>query len=174
MQLFVPPQVLPFYQSVASDGNDFTTVVGESVIIPDMGSQANIPVIIVGDAIPELNESLTVTLTGVELVSPEGEEGGPILGAITESILIILENDDPRGVFTITASDGSPVARVIEPDSFSFGITLRVVRQRGSIGQVSVSWTVSGGTAGQGQDFIGTLLTYILRHKSCPLFQHLL
>lgn len=120
-----------------------------------MESRANIPVTIIGDTIPELNESLTVTLTGVELVDPEGENGGPILGTITESTLIILENDDPRGVFAITASDGNPVLRVIEPDSFTFGIALRVVRQRGSIGQVSVNWIVSGGTARQGQDFIG-------------------
>lgn len=151
-------QVLPFYQSVASDGNDFTAAVGQSIIIADGQSQANIPITIIGDAMPELNESLTVTLTSVQLTNTEGESvlgTGPILGAITQSMLVILENDDPRGVFTITGSDGSAVVRVVEPDSFAFGITLRVERLRGSIGQVSVSWSVSGGTAQQGQDFIG-------------------
>ena len=78
------------------------------------------------------------------------------MGAIRESTLVILENDSPRGVFAISARDGSPVVRVIEPDSLTFGITLSVVRQRGSIGQVSVRWTVSGGTATQGEDYIGT------------------
>ena len=148
-------QVLPFYRSVASDGNDFTAGVGQSVIIPSMEREANISVTIIGDTIPELDESLTVTLTGVELVSPDGEGGGPILGAISEAMIIILENDDPRGVFSISTSDGSRVGRVTEPDSFTSGLTLRVIRERGHIGQVSVRWAVSRGTAIQGQDFIG-------------------
>lgn len=144
-----------------ADGNDFNLTVGQEIIIADGQRQANVPVTILADTIPELNESLTVSLTNVELVNPEegGDiSGGPILGDITETRLIILENDDPMGVFIITASDRSSVLRVIEPDSFSFGITLRVERLRGSIGQVSVSWTVSGGTALQGGDFIGTYI----------------
>ena len=75
--------MLPFYRSVASDGNDFIAVVGESVEIADMDDQATIPVTIIGDAIPELNESLTITLTGVELVSPVEEGRGSYKGIHT-------------------------------------------------------------------------------------------
>ena len=146
---------------MASDGNDFTPVVGQSVVISDGVMQSTIPVAIIGDSIPELNESLTITLTNVELINPVVTEedgsvrGGPILGDTPQSVLVILENDDPRGRFVITGSDGSSVVRVVEPDGFTFGVTLRVLREEGSIGRVSVSWTVSGGTATQEDDFIG-------------------
>lgn len=146
---------MPFYRSIASAGNDFTAVVGQALIIADGERQASIPVTIIGDAIPELNESLIVTLTNVELLSPVLVEGGPLLGEIAESTLVILENDDPRGLFTISGSDGSAIVRVVEPESLSTGVTLTVERQQGSIGQVSVSWSVSGGTALPGEDFVG-------------------
>lgn len=154
-------QVLFFYQSVASAGNDFTAVVGGSVDLADGQAQAVIPVTIIGDSIPELNESLTVTLTDTFLVPipllpgqmpPVGE---PILGNIIESSLTILENDAPRGVFTISGTDRSSVVRVTEPDSFTFGLSLQVTRERGDIGQVSVRWGVSGGSAEAANDFIG-------------------
>ena len=131
-------------------------MVGQSVIIADGARQASIPMTIIGDAEPELDESLLVTLTRVELVTPSTEEGGPILGAISQATVVILENDDPRGVFTLSGSDGSAVVRAVEPDSLSSGVTLTVQRLQGSIGQVSVRWSVTGGTADAGQDFIGT------------------
>lgn len=138
-------------------------VVGQSVILADGERSVSIPITIMGDDLPELNESLIVTLTGVELVNTGGEpviSGGPLLGAITQTTLTILENDDPRGVFIISGTDGRSEVGVIEPESFTFGITLRVERLQGSIGQVSVSWSVAGGTAQSGQDFIGTCVEY--------------
>lgn len=145
---------MPFYQSVASDGNDFTAAFGQEVVIPDGQGQANISVTIIGDTVPELNESLLVTLTSVELVTPLEE--GPLLGELTEATLVILENDDPQGVFTVSGNGGNAVVQVVEPDDLSTGVTLTVERLQGSIGQVSVSWSVTGGTASQGLDFIGT------------------
>lgn len=152
-----------FYQSVASTGNDFIPMVGQSVILPDSAQQASLPVTIVGDTVAELNESLIVTLTNVELVDPpmfiEGETStGPILGGITESTLVILENDDPRGQFVLAAAGGNAEVHEVEPDSSTLGISLTVTRERGSIGQVSVTWSVSGGTAEEGQDFLGIIL----------------
>lgn len=133
-------------------------MVGQAVVIADGEGQASIPVTIIGDAVPELNESLIVTLTSVELLNPPPlVEGGPLLGDLAESTLVILENDDPHGLFTVSGSDGSAVVWVVEPDSLSIGVTLTVERLQGSIGQVSVSWSVSGGTALQGMDFVGTV-----------------
>lgn len=140
---------------MASEGNDFSPVVGQSVVIPDGEATASIPVTIIGDAVPELDENITVTLTRVEVIGEELVGGGPVLGDITEATLTILENNDPRGVFAISSSDGSPLVRVTEPDSSTSGITLRVERLKGDIGQVSVGWSVTGGTAQSGQDFIG-------------------
>ena len=132
------------------------------MVIPDGERQASIPITIIGDLVPELNESLLVTLTSVELVNPQ-EEGGPLLGQLTEATLVILENDDPQGVFTVSGSDGSMVVQVVEPDSLSTGVTLTVERLQGSIGQVSVSWSVTGGTALQGLDFIGERVLWTRR-----------
>jgi hypothetical protein len=158
---------------VASDGNDFITVVGQAVVIPDGERQASIPVTIVGDAVPELNESLIVTLTSVELVSdlsPLVEGGEPVLGELAMLTLVILENDDPHGVFTVHSGDGSAVVRVVEPQELSTGVTLTVERLQGSIGQVSVRWSVSRGTALQGTDFIGKELLHVSVHQcSCVL-----
>lgn len=125
------------------------------MVLADGQRSASIPVTILGDTTPELNESLIVTLTSVELDDTEETSVGPVLGAITEATLVIMENDDPRGVFMISGSDGSSLVRVTEPSSFTFGVTLNVERLSGSIGQVSVDWSASGGTAQPGQDFIG-------------------
>ena len=147
---------------MASIGNDFTPVVGQSIIMPDGTQQSSLPVIIMGDTVAELNESLIVTLTSVQLISSPvfitgdiDTSTGPILGNITESTLIILENDSPRGQFTLTVNGSSEVHEE-ELDGFTLGISLTVTRERGSIGRVSVTWSVSGGTAEEGQDFIGT------------------
>lgn len=140
---------------MATNGNDFTAAVGQSLILEDGQREASIPVTIIGDAIPELNESLVVTLTGVELVNDSILGGAPLLGQIVETTVVILENDMPYGVFVVSTSDGGDLVRVVEPDSRSVGVTLIVQRLQGSIGQASVSWMVSGGTATPGEDFDG-------------------
>ena len=156
---------------MASAGNDFSPVTGGSVIIPDGQMQASLPVTIIGDNVPELNESLTVTLTNVELVSTPSTPASPILGDLRQSTLVILENDDPHGVLVVSGTDGSSTVRVVEPDTSTFGVTLRVQRERGSIGQVSVRWSVSGGSATEGDDFIGKLLKLLTVFTSgCPEF----
>lgn len=127
---------------------------------------ATIPVTIIGDSVPELNESLTIELVGVELItsSIEGTSpiGEPILGDISSASLVILENDDPRGRFTISGSNGLSVTRVSEPDGTSFGVSLTVERQGGFLGVVAVEWGVVNSTATEGRDFTGSgaLLTF--------------
>lgn len=132
---------------MASEGNDFLPVVGDFVTIPGGMTQASLSVMILGDAIPELDESLTVRLTNVELVPPSSagglvmsggtNDGAPVLGNIIESSLVIAANDDPQGVFSISGNDGNSTILVPEPSA----VTLRVTRERGSIGEVSISWS---------------------------------
>ncbi len=148
-------QVLIFYQSVASPGTDFVPVVSQSVIIPDGAREVPLPVTILGDSVPELNESLLVTLTGVELTTPTESAAMPVLGSLARATLVILENDDPRGIFVVETTDGRSEVRVVEPESLTLGVTLVVRRERGSIGRVSVAWSVTGGSATQGEDFTG-------------------
>ena len=159
--------MLEFYQSVASTGSDFVPVVGQSVVIPDGARNITLPVTILGDAVPELNESLLVTLTAVELITPIDSGATPILGPMTEATLIILENDDPRGRFVLTTSDGGSEVDVVEPDSLMLGVGLVVTRERGSIGRVSVTWTVTGGSAEEGTDFIGEPVVVMILYHLC-------
>ena len=157
------PQVQPFTQAVATLGNDFSPATGSSIIIPDGASTAAIPVTIVGDTLSELNESLIVTLTAVELVidSRESFGSGPQLGAITAAEVVILENDDPHGQFFLFGSNGEDVIRVRETQNF--GVSLTVERRGGTIGEVQVSWAVVSGIATEGQDYAGEHCTRVLQ-----------
>ncbi len=149
----------PFYQAVASEGNDFTAVVGQTILIPDGIATSAIPVIIIGDTLPELNESLTVRLVNVELVSDSlngSSSGTPTLGALDEARVVILENDDPRGRFAIYGSNGAAVTRVSESEAFDFGVSLTVERLGGTLGTVSVQWSVVNSSAVEGEDYTGT------------------
>ena len=154
-------QVQPFTQAVATVGNDFSPATGDSIILPDGSSSGAIPVTIVGDTLAELNESLIVTLTAVELVA-EGSGGGPQLGAITEAEVVILENDDPHGKFFLFGSNGEDVIRVREtPD---FGVSLTIERRGGTLGDVQVSWAVVSGIATEGLDYAGGYLKQTIRY----------
>ena len=152
-------QTLPFYQAVATEGSDFVSSIGRPVIIPAGSTSSHIPLTIIGDMTPELNESLIITLNDVEVASAI-EGGAPIgislLGGIVQSTVVILENDDPHGQFTIYGSNGERVVRISEPFRFNFGVTLTVERRGGTIGEVSVRWDVSSNsTAVQGLDYAG-------------------
>ena len=156
---FTLSQVLPFYRGVAVGGSDFMTAVGQSVIIPTGLNTAQIPVTIFGDSTPELNESLIVTITGAEVVTSGDMATStvtPVLGNQTSSILTILENDDPHGVFVIYGSGGAEEVYVGEPDTTSLGVMLTVERSRGTFGDVSVRWNLVDGTAMENIDYAGT------------------
>ena len=140
-------------------GSDFMTAVGQSVIIPAGLTTAQIPVTIFGDTTPELNESLIVNITGVEVVTlgdTPTPTVTPLLGNQTSSILTILENDDPHGVFVVYGSEGTGEVYIGEPDTFSFGVMLTVERTRGTFGDVSVRWNLVDGTAVENVDYAGT------------------
>jgi len=155
--------VQPFYQAVATEGNDFTPVTGGSLTIPNGVGSGAIPVTIIGDPHPELNESLVVRLISVQLTDPSLSPGGPSLGATVTNNLVILENDDPRGRFAITGSNGDSITRVSESEDFNFGVSLIVERQGGTLGEVSVQWSVVDSTAVEGADYTGTgaVLTFL-------------
>ena len=135
------------------------SAVGQSVVIPSGFSTAQIPVAIYGDSIPELNESLIITITGVEVVTlgdTPTPTVTPLLGNLTSSILTILENDDPHGVFVIYGSGGAGEVYVGEPDSLNFVVMLTVERLGGTFGAVSVLWNLVDGTAVENADYAGT------------------
>ena len=142
---------------MATEESDFASAVGGSVIIPAGLSVANIPVTIFGDTTPELNESLVINITGLEVVtSGEVTMSLPLLGNLTSSTLTILENDDPHGVFIVYGSGEATEVYIGEPDTFSFGVMLSVERSKGTFGDVSVNWNLVDGRAVRDLDYAGT------------------
>lgn len=150
-------QVEPFAEAVASPGTDFLTALSATFTIPEGLDESAVPVTIIGDTIPELNETLIVTLLAVEVVggSTDISAAGPQLGDITETSVVILESDDPHGRFFLVTSTGESEIRVPELQAGSLGVTLTVERRGGTIGDVEVRWEVISGIATEGEDYIG-------------------
>ena len=75
----------------ATFGLDFR-VTGSEVILDNDVREAAIPLDLINDALPELEESFTVRLLN-QLT------GGATLGPLVETHITILESDDPYGAF---------------------------------------------------------------------------
>ena len=142
-------------QQSAEAGSDFISAIGEEITIPEGISLMNISVEILADNLPELNETFQLLLNDVtlDIGLEESGSGGPLLGAITTADIVIVENDDPYGRFHITGSSGESTVRVQE--TANLGVSLEVERQGGTVGRVQVTWSVTGGSATEGEDFAG-------------------
>lgn len=151
-------QVRPIYQSIATSGSDFLPGFTDSITMLQGYNRSFIPVSIIGDSVPELNESFSIILTAVEIIGSTVENTAetPELGTINDAIVVIAQNDDPHGRFVLTASNGENEIRVMESDNF--GVSLTVNRQGGTIGDVQVTWLVipENSTATEGIDYAGS------------------
>ncbi|XP_077988560.1 adhesion G-protein coupled receptor V1-like [Glandiceps talaboti] len=161
-------KVQPLYDSQADAGVDFVPVNSGSFQILDGANYGFVSVVILNDSIPELDETFQVKLESVRLldITPL-YQNQPQLGVITEASVIIGSNDDANGVWRIyssspDATDNGQSIAVLERDGLSVSVELVVERTGGAIGDVSVSWHVSGGSATKGQDFTadGATLTF--------------
>ena len=64
--------------------------------------QSSVPVTIMADAIPELDEKFLVRLTRVDVMGePPAPENSPYLGEPRDAIITILSNDDTYGAFRL-------------------------------------------------------------------------
>ena len=94
------------YNGQAKDGLDFTAVKEAFVILPDGASEAQIPVMVLADNLPELEEQLHVNLTKVALVGRPPEPGSmPTLGMPRRAVVAIATNDNANGVFKLYSRD---------------------------------------------------------------------
>ena len=87
-------------QELASPGKDF--IVGiRSIVIEHGISVGHIPVWIVDDNGPELDEVFLLNITGVELVNSSqfNDTIPPLLGSHHVSEITLLSNDNPYGIF---------------------------------------------------------------------------
>ncbi|XP_017272706.1 adhesion G-protein coupled receptor V1 [Kryptolebias marmoratus] len=111
------------------------SVASTDVVLLEGESSKSVPVYVINDVVPELEETFVV-----ELINQT--TGGALLGELTRAIITILPSDDPFGAFVFQA----PPVTVEEPESNSVEVTLPVVRKAGTIGTVAVQWkaTVNG------------------------------
>ena len=147
-------QVRPLERSQATH-DDFTVTTNASTTIPAGINVGEISVNTMDDITPELNETFIVVLNSVQVVGRTVlAENEPQIGSLSSADVIILENDDARGEFFLYANTDMNVITV--PESDNLAVTLTVRRLGGTIGNVVVSWQITGSTATAGQDYMAS------------------
>ncbi|XP_036081242.1 adhesion G-protein coupled receptor V1 isoform X3 [Rousettus aegyptiacus] len=115
-------------------GEDYSIASSDVVLLEGETSKA-VPIYIINDVYPELEESFLVQLLNETT-------GGAKLGVLTEAIIIIEASDDPYGLF------GFQITKLIveEPEFNSVKVNLPVIRNSGTLGNVTVQWvaTING------------------------------
>ncbi|KAL2779432.1 adhesion G-protein coupled receptor V1 precursor [Daubentonia madagascariensis] len=115
-------------------GEDYSIASSDVVLLEGETSKA-VPIYIINDIYPELEESFLVQLLNETT-------GGAKLGALTEAIIIIEASDDPYGLF------GFQITKLIveEPEFNSVKVILPIIRNSGTLGNVTVQWvaTING------------------------------
>ena len=100
-------QVEPLYSRQAKDQLDFIAVRQASIIMPDGATEVLLPVMVLADDLPELEEELLVVLTQVSLVGGPSNDpsSAPTLGTPHRAIVAIARNDNANGVFKLHSRD---------------------------------------------------------------------
>ncbi|XP_072520807.1 adhesion G-protein coupled receptor V1 isoform X2 [Salminus brasiliensis] len=115
-------------------GEDYS-VASSDVVLLEGESSKPVPILIINDVVPELEETFRIELLNQTT-------GGAFLGELTQAIITILPSDDPYGSFVFQAE---PIT-IEEPGVNAFEVSLPIVRNAGTIGYVTVQWqaTVNG------------------------------
>ncbi|MBN3308256.1 GPR98 protein, partial [Amia calva] len=115
-------------------GEDFS-VASSDVVLLEGETSKPVPIYIINDNRPELEEMFRIELLNQTT-------GGALLGDLTQTIITILPSDDPFGSFVFQAA---PIT-VEEPAVNSTQINLPIVRNAGTVGNVTLQWaaTVNG------------------------------
>ncbi|XP_040275580.1 adhesion G-protein coupled receptor V1 [Bufo bufo] len=121
----------------ATAGEDYSVASSDVVLLEGETSKA-VPIYIINDINPEVEESFRVILLNETT-------GGAFVGDITEAIIVIEASDDPYGSFVFQVTSIS----VDEPDFNTVPVNLTVIRNAGTLGNVVVQWvaTVNGKVA---------------------------
>ncbi|CAK8694047.1 unnamed protein product [Clavelina lepadiformis] len=149
------------YNSQARAGIDFLPYSGASLLLHPGQQKGSINITILPDKDPELNEYFKVSLLNVNMLDVESDLINlPAIKAPSTSRITIEENDHPYGFFYLTDQDGNRRSDVEDKpveveERPQLSLEMVVKRAGGSVGDVSVDWTVMGGTALRNQDFTG-------------------
>ncbi|XP_039203979.1 adhesion G-protein coupled receptor V1 isoform X9 [Crotalus tigris] len=147
------------FSTQAIANNDYEPVTSQWVIMEEGEEFANLTVSILPDDFPELDEKFAISLLQIMLKNVTASiENQPVIGQPNTSTVVILMNGDAFGVFVIysisphTTENGLYVEVEEWPQNT---VQLMIHRTEGSLGQVMVEWSISGGTATPNLDFIG-------------------
>ncbi|XP_056394317.1 adhesion G-protein coupled receptor V1 isoform X2 [Hyla sarda] len=118
----------------ATASEDYSVASSDVVLLEGETSKA-VPIYIINDINPEVEESFRVLLLNQTT-------GGALVGDITEAIIVIEASDDPYGSFVFQVTSVS----VDEPDFSTTHVNLPVIRNAGTLGNVVVQWvaTING------------------------------
>ena len=150
----------PLIRAQASP-SDFTVTTNAATTIFSGNDTGEILVAITNDSMPELNEIFAVEIIAVEVIGRNVLPGNePVIGSTSSAEVTILENDDAHGEFFLYVNTDMDSISVPEADQFSAPLTIQ--RMGGTIGDVTVAWRVSGGSATAGEDYMasGASLTF--------------
>ncbi|EGD75586.1 NOTCH2 protein [Salpingoeca rosetta] len=118
--------------SAAGGGVDFAATNTTLVFAPGVRQLAH-PITIIDDDIPELDETLVVSLSN--------PTGGALLGAITQTEITIFNNDDAFGLVRVANTTPADVAAFDESAADS-SIVFTIVRDAGAFTSISVPWSL--------------------------------
>ncbi|NXU35332.1 GPR98 protein, partial [Drymodes brunneopygia] len=118
----------------ATAGEDYSVASSDVVLLEGETSKA-VPIYIINDINPELEESFYVQLLNQTT-------GGALLGSLTRAVITIEASDDPFGSFVFQNTEFT----VEEPEFGSVSINLPIIRNAGTLGSVTVQWaaTING------------------------------
>ncbi|NXK95299.1 GPR98 protein, partial [Formicarius rufipectus] len=118
----------------ATAGEDYSVASSDVVLLEGETSKA-VPIYIINDINPEVEESFYVQLLNQTT-------GGALLGSLTRAIITIEASDDPFGSFVFQNTKFT----VEEPEFGSVTINLPIIRNAGTLGNVTVHWaaTING------------------------------
>ncbi|KAM9251115.1 adhesion G-protein coupled receptor V1 [Cariama cristata] len=118
----------------ATAGEDYSVASSDVVLLEGETSKA-VPIYIINDINPEVEESFYVQLLNQTT-------GGALLGSLTRAIITIEASDDPFGSFVFQITEFT----VEEPEFGSVTINLPIIRNAGTLGNVTVQWaaTING------------------------------
>ena len=86
----------------ATPGEDYGVVTNGYVLIGEGVMKGSVPITIMADSIPELDEKFLVRLTRVDVTGePPSAVNSPYLGEPKEAVITILSNDDTYGAFRL-------------------------------------------------------------------------
>ncbi|XP_015282612.1 PREDICTED: G-protein coupled receptor 98 [Gekko japonicus] len=151
--------VSTLFSTQAVANSDYGSVMNQRVIMAELAEFVNLTVNILPDDFPELDEKFIVSLLKVELMNiTASAENQPTIVQPNTTTVVILMNGDAFGVFVIYSicPNTTDNGLYVEVQEWPLNtVQLVIHRTDGSLGQVLVEWSITGGTASPNLDFIG-------------------